>query len=65
MEFSIDKILYALLTIFIVLNYGLVVQGIMPKITMGKIWARYKELSLSQKGMSYPWNLIDILCFSS
>lgn len=32
MEIGIDKILYALLTIFIVLNYGLILQGIMPKI---------------------------------
>jgi NADH-quinone oxidoreductase subunit H len=40
MEFSIDKILYALLTIFIVLNYGLVVQGIMPKIA-ARVGGRY------------------------
>ncbi len=40
MEFGIDKILYALLTIFIVLNYGLVVQGIMPKIA-ARVGRRY------------------------
>lgn len=40
MEFSIYKILYALLTIFIVLNYGLVVQGIMPKIA-ARVGGRY------------------------
>ncbi|HPE17920.1 MAG TPA: NADH-quinone oxidoreductase subunit H [Tenuifilaceae bacterium] len=34
------KILYALLTIFIVLNYGLVVQGIMPKIA-ARVGRRY------------------------
>ncbi|HOP03922.1 MAG TPA: NADH-quinone oxidoreductase subunit H [Tenuifilaceae bacterium] len=40
MEFSFVKILYALLTIFIVLNYGLVVQGIMPKIA-ARVGRRY------------------------
>ncbi|MDD3566920.1 MAG: NADH-quinone oxidoreductase subunit H [Bacteroidales bacterium] len=40
MAFSIDKILYALLTIFIVLNYGLVLQGIMPKIA-ARVGGRY------------------------
>src|SRR6056297_1225129 len=32
MEFSIKTVLYALLTIFIVLNYGLILQGIVRKI---------------------------------
>ncbi len=32
MDFTLTKLLYSLLTIFIVLNYGLVVQGIVPKI---------------------------------
>jgi len=40
MAFSIDKILYALLTIFIVLNYGLVLQGVMPKIA-ARVGGRY------------------------
>ena len=40
MEFGIDKVLYALLTIFIALNYGLIVQGIMPKIA-ARVGRRY------------------------
>lgn len=40
MDFSIEKILYVLLTIFIVLNYGLIVQGVVPKIA-ARVGRRY------------------------
>jgi len=40
MEFGIKQILYLLLTLFIVLNYGLILQGIMPKIA-ARVGRRY------------------------
>jgi len=40
MEFGIKQILYLLLTLFIVLNYGLIIQGIMPKIA-ARVGRRY------------------------
>lgn len=40
MEITLERILYALLTIFIVLNYGLILQGIMRKIG-ARVGGRY------------------------
>lgn len=69
MEFSLRNIGFALLTLFIVLNYGLILQGLSEKLVQGlvvdMVFDGISHILILLKIMLSAAQLHMVLCFTS